>query len=66
MLAAGLAAQILGIGCALYALLFFINPNPMDNLGMIKVVIEVVSLVLILIASYGIPFWFVQKYPYQE
>lgn len=66
MLAAGLAAQILGIGCAFYALVFFINPNAMDNLGIVKVVIEVVSLVLILIASYGVTFWFVQKYPYQE
>lgn len=66
MLAAGLAAQILGIGCAFYALVFFINPSAIDSLGMVKVVIQVVSLVLIVIASYGIPFWFVQKYPYQE
>ena len=44
MLTLGLISQLLGIGLAIYALVFFAYPDALDYLGLFKVVIEIVSL----------------------
>jgi hypothetical protein len=61
MLTAGLASQLLGIGFAIDAFVFHTNPETM-----IQIVVEIVYLSIILAASYFIPYWLSQKYPYNE
>jgi hypothetical protein len=66
MLTAGLISQLLGIGSAIYALVFFAFPEAQNYSGLYEVVIEMVSLAGIIAVSYFIPYWLSKKYPYDE
>ena len=66
MVTGGLAAQILGIGSAIYALAFLVKPTAMDELGMTKIILQVIGLIFVMIVSYAIPYLFVKKSPYNE
>jgi hypothetical protein len=66
MLTVGLISQLFGIGLAIYGLVFFAYPDALDYLGLFKVVIEIVSLTMILVLSYFIPYLLSKKFPYTE
>ena len=66
MFALGLASQLMGIGFAIFGLVFYANPALVMLSGLNRVVAEMVSLCAVLLASYVIPYWLAQKYPYNE
>ncbi|MCG2786962.1 MAG: hypothetical protein L6461_17870 [Anaerolineae bacterium] len=66
MFALGLASQLMGIGFAIFGLVFYANPDLVILSGLNRVVAEMVSLCAVLLASYIISYWLAQKYPYNE
>jgi len=66
MFALGLVSQLMGIGFAIFGLVFYTNPDLVMLSGLNRVVAEMVSLGAVLLASYVIPYWLTQKYPYNE
>lgn len=66
MFALGLANQLMGIGLAIFGLVYYANPDLVMLSGLNRVIAEMVSLGAVLLASYVIPYWLAQKYPYNE
>jgi len=66
MVSGGVGGQLHGIGYAIYALVFFVNPEWMGPIGDIQIAIQVVSMTSITAAALLIPYWLSQKYPYNE
>jgi hypothetical protein len=63
MVVGGVVNQLLGIGWAICALIFFVYPK-LGSTGMGQVAIQAVSLSLVLAGAYLIPYWLSKKYPF--